>query len=74
MLKLKEFILNIVHNAIFGAVTAYVWRIEWQVSCCICGENPQLMCLAGTRSPALPCFDHPRRPCTLGNTSFTVAT
>ena len=61
MLKLKEFMHDIVHNEIFGAVKAYVWRIEWQVSCCICGQNPQLMCLAGTGTPTLPCSDHSQR-------------
>jgi hypothetical protein len=31
MLKLKEFMSDIVVNEIFGTVRAYVYRIEWQV-------------------------------------------
>jgi hypothetical protein len=33
MLKLKEFMHDIVKNEIFGSVKAYVYRIEWQVCC-----------------------------------------
>ena len=42
MLKLKEFMHDIVINEIFGTVRAYVYRIEWQVSCLPQGFYQQL--------------------------------
>jgi hypothetical protein len=61
MLKLKEFIHDIVVNEIFGTVRAYVYRIEWQVSRRMCGISIRLTPIAGAWSPALSCLGHPQR-------------